>query len=322
MKKGKKACLITSLYIEMMLALLLSGCGDDEFTISTRDQLEQIQDDTLLDEVLESAYGYDGTEDRIKYVTKKINKLEKALMLSEKLHDLRLDKKVDINNLPSNIKDLSFKEIGEVIEAYEGEKLPDSVATILYHNEGIVNDWIYNNGYDIIIEFDKYLVTAKIMELYNKEQKQKGYAKISTDEFDKFKLYIRDEDIDCHRSCVIANENVVGDLDLETPEGKDISNDNGKYKRRQYEIELDGELNTVVDSILECTENKDCDLAKQVYGRISRNIEGKAMHDSERNKNLRDAVEAAREGMIYKYKVTITDGKYRTVGTGKRLIKE
>ena len=165
----KKYSLGTIFYLLILCGILSTkSCSSEkDIPLSYQELLDEVDDDISLDEILE--YKKINISDTISL-------LEQKVLLSDKLHKLKLDKKINEDNLNTSLV-LNDSEIMQLIQLEEEDGLTDREREVLLYNEGLINTWLYENGNSIVKEYGKLEIKSKVLDAINKtNEQQKDYT--------------------------------------------------------------------------------------------------------------------------------------------------
>ena len=169
----------TIIYLMIITGVIaLKSCNsEEEIPLSYQKLLDEVDDDTSIDEVL-------------KFIelnpSESISLLETRLLLSNQLHSLKLSEKVDEKNIKLNLPRLSDEDINQLIQLEKDNELSAEERMILLYNEGLINNWLYKQGYDIARKYGDIEVKSKVLDAINKGNDSK---KMDCDDYDDIHIY-------------------------------------------------------------------------------------------------------------------------------------
>lgn len=269
--------------------LALSSCGrEDDLSISYESSINNVKDDTCMDEIL---FKMEENHEMIQ----NINILENCLKLSKKLYELDLSD--DIDKIDDNKKyeiysnDVLFEKIKEFEDLREKESNDHSekyieMAKTLKCNEGFINEYIYNYGYDTVIDFSLKQVKSKILDAYG----------LDYTEYNKF--------------TVDRNKSNNDDGPMPITIYYDDETGEKKYLEIKNFLFEESMLTKIVNNVYKCQNKNE---TKELYS-DKFNI---AEYNLDRNDILNEAIKTLKEGLYATYK--IDDDKIVQVENGSDI---
>ena len=246
----------------------LNGCSKEENEIFFNEVLDDVSDNTCVDEILES--------EEHSYLLKEFYTLEKYLTFSETLHELNLEEKIDNlteekNNKENSIDEIetSIKEFKELEEFKDDSELNgkyNKKLQELIYIEGSINQWIKEKGYRTIYSIGKLITKSKLVDIEdldineyinfvicknpntnsNNEPENITITYINEEKNKKYNLELDNTSIFGGDSMLL---NVVNDVYNSEKTMKNIKTEKNKYNLEVYNEDRNIKLREMIENI-------------------------------------------------------------------------
>lgn len=301
MKRKNLKAVLLALGVSLS-SMVLTSCGESEYeyepTVLFNSILDDIQDDTCLDEILKEE-----AEQEAGWTALQMFTLEKYLVLSEKLHTLNLEVKEENSNADLEKQDIDKSEPLDIndqismintcerdIETLEYLTPTDGqyqlIVRALKNAEVEINKWLYSDGYQTTMRMAYLVSKAKLVDAFS----------LNKDEYENFSILENPEDFHEFNSLVRVkytdpNSKSEFNYDLQTSKFHD------QYLGDYWENYLENKLAQLISVV---------DQSKKLDG-DKKQVEKDFSYSEELNKNLTQFTGIIKSSMYAKFKVE--DGK-------------